>query len=416
MTDQHDYDPEQLPTPLPRGVTMMEPGDHEPVSDQPWGLQLGYDHYVPEGWQVLLRPGSAQATWSGCDRSSSGGNRWVRPAPPVQAGDIVRWDRHEIPRRVLTLVPGYSLAVVEDAPNDRDCQADRQQPPSFAPTVELTLIERPTPIETPPLRMAGEAPREGLHTGPRTPAEGMARQLLEGMASYHHGHSGYHELTSGVRCNGDVHAGIDHQPMLVLYGDDATAQGQAGDRALDAGEWGTLVKCGTCGGGGLLHKPDHQPEPTTPTEPDEERCPRCEEVLNVASGNLCGCIAPPAEEPAWHVVTELPRPTLPGWVSSHDGRTKLRAHSVARIETVVNRTSAAITAYAYDGALVQMVRISTRGEVPSEAAAILDGEAVRMAEAIEHAVAETEPVVMALIEQGDPAMTIEIDVEDDRGE
>lgn len=50
---------------------------------------------------------------------------------------------------------------------------------------------------------------------------------------------------------------------------------RAGDRVQDGGQWGTLVRCETCGGDGLLHKPDapdqaeQAEEPSTKVFPEE---------------------------------------------------------------------------------------------------------------------------------------------------
>lgn len=43
---------------------------------------------------------------------------------------------------------------------------------------------------------------------------------------------------------------------------------RAGDRTLNGGESGTLVRCSGCSGDGLLHVPDRVPEPVSPS-PDQ---------------------------------------------------------------------------------------------------------------------------------------------------
>ncbi|MFY1595458.1 hypothetical protein [Micromonospora sp. WMMD737] len=48
----------------------------------------------------------------------------------------------------------------------------------------------------------------------------------------------------------------------------ATPAPRAGDRVEDGGLMGTLVRCPECGGGGLLHKPDHYPTGPAP-QPEE---------------------------------------------------------------------------------------------------------------------------------------------------
>jgi len=44
---------------------------------------------------------------------------------------------------------------------------------------------------------------------------------------------------------------------------------KAGDRVEDGGQMGTLVRCYECSGDGLLHKPDHMPEPIAPEDTEE---------------------------------------------------------------------------------------------------------------------------------------------------